>query len=111
MALCVCTFGLDKTAHAADPAIPALSEPNQTQATSVYVARRAALMKAMGEGVAVVYAQGEEDYAGYRQSGDFFYLTGVEEKGRSPGLGAEGENLQGIFVFAQPRHRGRALDE
>lgn len=38
-------------------------------------------MKAMGDGVAVVYAEGEEDYAGYRQSGDFFYLTGVEEKG------------------------------
>lgn len=80
-ALCVCTFGLVATVYAADPPIPALSEPHQAQATSVYAARRAALMKAMGDGVAVVYAEGEDDYAGYRQSGDFFYLTGVHEKG------------------------------
>jgi Xaa-Pro aminopeptidase len=81
LALCVSALGLVTTAKAADPAIPALSEPQQAQATSVYAARRAAMMKAMGEGVAVVYADGEEDYAGYRQSGDFFYLTGVQEKG------------------------------
>lgn len=80
-AMCLCAFGLVTTAQAADPPIPALSEPHQTQSTSVYAERRAALMKAMGDGVAVVYAEGEEDYAGYRQSGDFFYLTGVEEKG------------------------------
>lgn len=81
-ALCACACGLMTAAtQAADLAIPALSEPQQSQATSVYAARRAALMKAMGEGVAVVYADGEEDYAGYRQSGDFFYLTGVQEKG------------------------------
>ena len=80
-ALCVCTLGLVTAVHAADPPVPAVSEPNQTQATSVYAARRAALMKAMGDGVAAVYADGEEDYAGYRQSGDFFYLTGVQEKG------------------------------
>jgi Xaa-Pro aminopeptidase len=37
-------------------------------------------MKAMGEGVAVIYAEGEEDGDGYRQSSDFFYLTGVHEE-------------------------------
>ena len=81
VSLCILTLGLVAPAQAADPEVPALGEPHQTQATSVYAARRAALMKVMAGGVAVVYAQGEEDYAGYRQSGDFFYLTGVEEKG------------------------------
>ncbi len=68
-------------ASAADPALPILTEPAQMQAPAVYAARRAALMKAMGEGVAVIYADGQEDAAGYRQSGDFLYLTGVEEPG------------------------------
>ena len=65
----------------ADPPLPVLIEPGQTQSRAVYAARRAALMKAMGDGVAVVYSEGEDDSAGYRQSSDFFYLTGVEEKG------------------------------
>lgn len=69
------------TTASADPTMPALIEPGQTQSPAVYAARREALMKAMGEGVAVVYAEGEDDAAGYRQSSDFFYLTGVEEKG------------------------------
>jgi len=65
----------------ADPPLPKLIEPGQTEATSVYRARRAALMKEMEEGVAVVYANGEEDGDGYRQDSDFFYLTGVREEG------------------------------
>ncbi len=77
-------FGL-ATAHQAvaaeDPPLPALREPAQTQSPAVYAARREALMKAMGSGVAVVYAEGSEDAAGYRQSADFFYLTGVLEAG------------------------------
>ena len=64
-----------------DPPLPMLTEPGQTQNTAVYAARRAALMKAMDTGVAVIYAEGDDDAAGYRQSSDFFYLTGVEEKG------------------------------
>jgi len=64
-----------------EPALPALTEPEQTEATSVYAARRAALMKEMGEGVAVVYANGQEDGDGYRQGSDFYYLTGVLEEG------------------------------
>lgn len=68
-------------AIAADPSLPQLSEPGQMQNPSVYAARRAALMKAMGDGVAVIYAEGEDDAAGHRQSSDFLYLTGVEEKG------------------------------
>ena len=66
---------------ATDPALPALTEPGQTEATAVYQARREALMKEMGEGVAVVYNEGEEDGDGYRPNSDFFYLTGVTEAG------------------------------
>ena len=65
----------------ADPPLPTLIEPGQTQSPAVYAARRAALMKAVGDGVAVIYAGGQDDSAGYRQSSDFLYLTGVEEKG------------------------------
>jgi Xaa-Pro aminopeptidase len=77
------TLALPAAVHAqvADPALPTLIEPGQTQAPSVYAARRAALMKAMGDGVAVIHAEGQDDSAGYRQSSDFLYLTGVEEKG------------------------------
>lgn len=72
-----CTAG----AAPPDPPLPALTEPTQMQSTAVYAARRAALMKAMGSGVAVIHAEGEDDAGGYRQSSDFLYLTGVEEKG------------------------------
>lgn len=68
-------------ALANDLPLPKLTEINQTQAPSVYSKRREALMKQMGDGVAVVYADGEDDAAGYRQSGDFLYLTGVLEPG------------------------------
>jgi len=66
---------------AADPALPVLTEPEQSEATAVYAARRAALMKEIGDGVAVVYADGAEDGDGYRQGSDFYYLTGVVEQG------------------------------
>ena len=66
-------------APAADPPLPALIEPAQTQAPSVYAERRRALMDAMGDGVAVVFSEGQEDGFGYRPSGDFFYLTGVDD--------------------------------
>jgi len=64
-----------------DPPLPKLVEPGQTQEPAVYRARREALLKEMEEGVAVVYAHGEEDGDGYRQDSDFFYLTGVREEG------------------------------
>src|SRR5215472_5552042 len=66
---------------ATDSPLPYLTEPAQTEEPSVYRARRAALLDEMKEGVAVVYAEGEEDGDGYRQSSDFFYLTGVQEQG------------------------------
>src|SRR5437867_13253591 len=66
---------------ATDPPLPKLIEPGQTQEPSVYRARREALMKEMGEGIAVMFADGQEDGDGYRQGSDFFYLTGVNEAG------------------------------
>ena len=82
IAILVATSALSTLrAVAADPPLPVLIEPGQTQAPAVYAARRAALMKTMGDGVAVVVADGAEDSAGYRQSSDFFFLSGVEEKG------------------------------
>lgn len=66
---------------ASDPALPRITEPAQTEDVTVYRARRAALMKEMGEGVAVVFNEGGEDGDGYRPNSDFFYLTGVTEAG------------------------------
>ncbi|HWY75935.1 MAG TPA: Xaa-Pro peptidase family protein [Verrucomicrobiae bacterium] len=66
-----------------DPPLPSLSEPAQMEDPSVYKARREALMKEMGEGVAVIFAAGREDGDGYRQGSDFLYLTGVNEEGAS----------------------------
>jgi len=84
VAACVALFaahaGAADTYPVGDPPLPSLTEPGQTQAPAVYRARREALMKAIGEGVAVIYAEGEEDGDGYRQGSDFFYLTGVHEE-------------------------------
>jgi Xaa-Pro aminopeptidase len=89
-------------ATAADPALPTLTEPGQMQSPAIYAARRAALMKAMGEGVAVIYADGSDDSAGYRQSADFLYLTGVEEKGAALVL-APKERTNKEFLFLPNR--------
>src|SRR5437016_6992928 len=63
-----------------DPPLPTLIEPGQTEEPSVYRARRDALMKEIGEGVAVIFAKGHEDGDGFRQSSDFFFLTGVRSE-------------------------------
>ena len=73
--------GAPAQAAEADPPMPVIREPDQVQAPDVFARRRAALMKEMGEGVAVIYANGEEDEDGYRQGSDFLYLTGVVEPG------------------------------
>src|SRR3989442_14048881 len=62
-----------------DPPLPTLIEPGQTEEPCVYRARRDALMKEIGEGVTVIFAKGREDGDGFRQSSDFFFLTGVNE--------------------------------
>lgn len=70
-----------ETYPASDPPLPKIIEPSQTQEPGVYRARREALMKEMSEGVAVIYSDGSEDGDGFRQSSDFYYLTGVSEAG------------------------------
>ena len=50
-----------------------------TQPTSEFAARRAAVMRAIGDGVAVLQGATERPvYKQFRQSAQFFYLTGVE---------------------------------
>jgi len=68
----------------------------------VYQARRAKLMKALGGGIAVLYARGEEDADGYRQDGDFFYLTGLNDAGAVLVLSPE-ERVYKERLFLKPR--------
>ncbi|NNE07229.1 MAG: aminopeptidase P family protein [Gemmatimonadetes bacterium] len=46
-----------------------------------FAARRAALLDSLGNGIAVLYSKAEEGETGYRSDTDFYYLTGLEEKG------------------------------
>jgi Xaa-Pro aminopeptidase len=87
---------------ARDPALPALAEPDQTQAPGVYAERRAALMKQMGEGVAAIYSDGEDVDEVFRPGSDFFYLTGVQERGAVLVL-APRERTYREFLILPPR--------
>ena len=88
------------SAMAADPALPSITEPEQTEAPRVYAARRAALMEKMGTGVAVVYAGGEEDGDGYRQGSDFYYLTGVVDPGAVLVLAPQERTYKEFLILA-----------
>jgi Xaa-Pro aminopeptidase len=70
---------------------------------TVYQARRAKLMKALGGGIAVLHARGEEDADGYRQDGDFYYLTGLNEPGAVLVLSPE-ERVYKERLFLKPRN-------
>jgi Xaa-Pro aminopeptidase len=76
--------------------------PGKPFSQSVYKARRDKLMKALGGGIAVLYARGEEDRDGYRQDGDFYYLTGLNEQGAVLVLSPE-ERLYKERLFLKPR--------
>ena len=52
-----------------------------TQSPHPFVDRREALMRSLGEGIAVLYSQGRETETGYRADGNFWYLTGLDEPG------------------------------
>jgi Xaa-Pro aminopeptidase len=86
-------------ARAADEPIP----PAKPFPPSVYQARRAKLMKSLVDGVAVLYARGEEDADGYRQDGDFYYLTGLDEPGAVLVLSPE-ERIYKERLFLKPRN-------
>jgi Xaa-Pro aminopeptidase len=51
------------------------------QAPHPFVDRREALMRSLGDGIAVLYSQGHRTETGYRADGNFWYLTGVDEPG------------------------------
>src|SRR3989442_9133679 len=82
----------------ADEPIP----PAKPFGPEVYEARRLKLMKALGGGIAVIYARGEEDPDGYRQDSDFYYLTGWNEAGAVLVLSPE-ERLYKERLFLKPR--------
>jgi len=84
---------------AADDVIP----PAKPFPPAVYQARRAKLMKSLGGGIAVLYARGEEDANGYRQDGDFYYLTGLNEPGAVLVLSPE-ERVDKERLFLKPRN-------
>lgn len=86
-------------ARAADaPIAPAKPFP-----PSVYQARRAKLMKALGGGIAMLQARGEEDADGYRQDADFYYLTGLNEPDAVLVLSPE-ERVYKERLFLKPRN-------
>jgi Xaa-Pro aminopeptidase len=84
-------------APSAGPLAPARPFPPE-----VYQARRSKLMKALGGGIAVLQARGEEDPDGYRQDGDFYYLTGLNEPGAVLVLSPE-ERVYKERLFLKPR--------
>lgn len=49
--------------------------------TEVFQQRRQALMDSIGEGTAILYSQGRGGETGYRADGNFWYLTGNDERG------------------------------
>ena len=90
---------------AASPAPAASTEPippAKPFAPEVFKARRAKLLKALGGGVAVLHARGEEDADGFRQDADFYYLTGINEAGAVLVL-APGERTYKEMLFLAPR--------
>jgi Xaa-Pro aminopeptidase len=93
------SMGTAPPAAAADaPMAPAKPFP-----PSIYQARRAKLMKTLGGGIAMLQARGEEDADGYRQDGDFLYLTGLNEPDAVLVLCPE-ERVYKERLFLKPRN-------
>jgi Xaa-Pro aminopeptidase len=88
-------------------ALPAVAQeampPAEPFAASVYRERREKLMDQMEDGVAVLYARGEEDRDGFLQDGNFFYLTGISEPGAILLL-APGQRLYRHRLYLSPRN-------
>jgi Xaa-Pro aminopeptidase len=87
----------------AQPPASAPVVPPAPFTSDVYKARRAKLAKALGAGVAVLYARGEEDAEGYRPGGDFYYLTGLKEQGAVLVL-APAERTYKELLYLKPRN-------
>lgn len=97
LALAGALFLIIPLAGAQAPLSPAAPFPPE-----VFKARRERLMKELGGGVAVLHARGEEDRDGFKQDGDFYYLTGVVEPGAVLVLSPE-ERRDKEWLFLKPR--------
>jgi Xaa-Pro aminopeptidase len=85
-------------------AVAVLSGGASVAENGFYAARRAALMKKMGGGIALVAGAADtRAYAPFRQDNDFYYLTGVETPGAFLLLDA-GENRSLLFLAPRDRH-------
>lgn len=70
------------------------------------------MLKELGTGVAVLYARGEEDADGYRQDGDFYYLTGINEAGAALVLApAERTYKEMLFLASRDPDQERWVGE
>jgi predicted alpha/beta superfamily hydrolase len=64
------------------PAWPQEVPPSSPATRRTDVRERSEFVTKRLPGAAVIYSEGQEDAFGYRQSGDFFYLTGIEVRAR-----------------------------
>lgn len=82
-------------------ALSPAASAQQSFDTQEFVARRAKLLEQIADGVALIFAADEHEHAiNFRQSPDFYYLTGIEEPGAI--LLLVGPSKQSI-VFADKR--------
>jgi len=107
LALVLAPLAVDRSAPSADTSNDAAEwsvplPPAEPFPPSVYRARRDRLATALGGGIAVLYARGEEDRDGYLQDSDFYYLTGIEEEGAVLVLSPE-ERTYKEWLFLTPR--------
>jgi Xaa-Pro aminopeptidase len=100
---------------AAPPADGQAGSPAGPVPVERLIARRAALLQRLGEGVAVVPAAKlrsiEGDYpqdSDYRESNDFFYLTGLEAPGGRLVLVARNGGPDSTILYLPERESGRA---
>ena len=73
-------------------------EEKNIQFPKTYLERREALLQSLGEGIAVLYSQGIETETGYRADGNFWYLTGVDERGAILLLAPQEQIRQVLFL-------------
>ncbi len=81
--------------------VSVLSQDKEQQSIElphIFVNRRAALMDSLGQGIAVLYSQGRRTETGYRADGNFWYLTGVDERGAILLLAPQERDRQILFL-------------
>lgn len=93
--ICLLCFFISSPAYATD------------NDTGIFKARRQALMKSMGDGVAVIYGRNVNSSdlgsGGFVQESSFYYLTGVSESGAALIL-APGEHRYKEILYLKPRN-------